>query len=215
MASELPMVAAGRLGAGARGQGVARGPVSAAPLRSPVEVVVHITAANLEGTTEAGDGLSAETCRRLLCDAGVVPMLDDASGKTIDVGRKTRTVPAALRRALRARDRTCRFPGCTHRRMLDAHHVRHWIEGGETKLTNVFHCCRRHHRYLHEYCFSAEMSGDELVFLDPDGHDIPTVPSAHRSPTGPSIGCARRSTSTGSDLRGDERPGMGRLAGRL
>ena len=115
---------------------------SRVPIRPPVEVVVHITAANLEGTTEVGDGLSAETCRRLLCDAGVVPMLEDASGKTIDVGRKTRTVPPALRRALNARDKTCRFPGCTHRRMLDAHHLRHWIDGGETSLENTALCCR-------------------------------------------------------------------------
>jgi hypothetical protein len=148
---------------------------SRAPLRPPVEVVVHITAANLEGTTDVGDGLSAETCRRLLCDAGVVPMLEDASGKTIDVGRKTRSVPPALRRALNARDKTCRFPGCTHRRMLDAHHLRHWIDGGETSLENTALCCRRHHRYLHDYGFAAEMRDGELVFLDPEGHEIPPV----------------------------------------
>jgi hypothetical protein len=148
-----------------------------AAIRAPVEVVVHITAANLEGTTDVGDGLSAETCRRLLCDAGVVPMLEDAAGKTIDVGRKTRTIPAALGRALRARDRTCRFPGCTNRRFLDAHHIRHWIDGGETKLSNVFQCCRRHHRYLHEYSFTAELRDGELVFLDPDGREIPPVPA--------------------------------------
>ncbi len=147
------------------------------PIRSPVEVVVHITAATLEGTTEIGDGLSAETCRRLLCDAGVVPMLEDASGKTIDVGRKTRTLPAALSRALRARDKTCRFPGCTNRRFLDAHHIRHWIDGGETKLSNLFQCCRRHHRYLHEYSFSVAVRDAELVFFDPDGREIPPAPA--------------------------------------
>ncbi len=102
-------------------------------------------------------------------------MLEDGSGRTIDVGRKTRTTPAALRRALRARDQTCRFPGCTHRRALDAHHVRHWIDGGETKLSNVFHCCRRHHRYLHEYGFSVAMRDGELVFFDPNGREIPPV----------------------------------------
>jgi hypothetical protein len=151
------------------------GRASRVPIRPPVEVVVHITAANLEGTTEVGDGLSAETCRRLLCDAGLVPMLEDASGKTIDVGRKTRSVPPALRRALHARDWTCRFPGCTHRRLLDAHHLRHWIDGGETSLENTALCCRRHHRYLHDYGYSAEMRDGELVFLDPDGHEIPPV----------------------------------------
>jgi hypothetical protein len=158
--------------------------VSRAAIRPPVEVVVHITAANLEGTTDLGDGLSAETCRRLLCDAGVVPMLEDASGKTIDVGRRTRSVPAALRRALNARDRTCRFPGCTHGRMLDAHHLRHWIDGGETSLENTALSCRRHHRYLHDYGYSAEMRDGELVFLDPDGHVIPPVVRRRPLPDG-------------------------------
>jgi hypothetical protein len=146
-------------------------------IRSPVEVVVHITAANLEGTTEVGDGLSAGTCRRLLCNAGVVPMLEDASGKTIDVGRRTRTIPAAIDRALRARDKTCRFPGCSNRRFLDAHHIRHWIDGGETNLANLFQCCRRHHRYLHDYSYRAELRDGELVFFAPDGREIPPVPA--------------------------------------
>jgi hypothetical protein len=102
-------------------------------------------------------------------------MLVDASGRTIDVGRKTRTIPPALRRALRARDRTCRFPGCTYRRSLDTHNIVHWMDGGETNLENTFHTCRRHHRYLHEYGFSAIMRDGELVFLDPDRRDIPAV----------------------------------------
>jgi hypothetical protein len=181
---------------GSSGADVAAGGASA--IRPPVEVAVHISAANLEGTTEVGDGLSAETCRRLLCDAGVVPMLEDDSGKTIDVGRKTRSVPPALRRALNARDRTCRFPGCMHRRMLDAHHVRHWIDGGETKLSNLLNCCRRHHRYLHEYAFSAELRDGELVFLDPDGTRSRRWSCARRSRTAPSIGYAPRSSNAGS-----------------
>jgi hypothetical protein len=72
--------------------------------RPAVEAVLHLAADSLSGQTEAGDGLSAETSRRVLCDCGVVPMLEDSSGTAIDVGRKRRTIPAALRRALRARD---------------------------------------------------------------------------------------------------------------
>jgi hypothetical protein len=152
----------------------------AGPIRPPVEVVVHVAAGTLEGQTEPGDGLSAETCRRLLCDAGVVPLLEDAADKTIDVGRKTRTIPAALRRALQARDQTCRYPGCSHRRRLDAHHARHWIDGGETKLSNVCLTCRSHHRLLHEHGFSVEMRDGEPVFFDPDGREI--VPAPPRPP---------------------------------
>jgi hypothetical protein len=142
-------------------------------LRPPVEVVVHVQASDLEGRTELGDGISAEVSRRLLCDAGVVPMLEDEAGKTIDVGRKTRAIPPALRRALDARDGGCRFPGCTNRIFTDAHHVKHWLEGGETSLANTVLLCRRHHRFLHEYGFSLERVGEALVFRDPHGQVVP------------------------------------------
>ncbi len=142
-------------------------------------------AATLEGRTDAGDGLSAETCRRLLCDAGVVPFLHDDAGKTIDVGRKTRTIPAPLRRALEARDHTCRFPGCTNRRWLDAHHLRHWLDGGETNLLNTALLCRRHHRYLHEYGFALAVRDGELVFFDRTGREIAATGACPRLADGP------------------------------
>ena len=111
------------------------------------QVVLHVDAPTGMAAGEglewpAGDGLSgalevdhgavdvsAETSRRLACDAAVVRMAHGADGAVLDVGRKTRTVPPSIRRALQARDHTCRFPGCTARR-CDAHHVEHWIDGG-------------------------------------------------------------------------------------
>jgi hypothetical protein len=93
--------------------------------------------------------LAAETIRRLGCEAGLVPVLHDGA-EILSVGRKTRAVPPAIRRALRVRDRGCRFPGCTHTRHVDAHHVKHWADGGETKLSNLVELCGRHHRLLHE-----------------------------------------------------------------
>ena len=144
-----------------------------ASVRPPVEVVVHVQAADLEGRTELGDGISSEVSRRLLCDAGVVPILEDEQGKTIDVGRKTRTIPAALRRALESRDGGCRFPGCTNRIFTDAHHVEHWLDGGETSLENTVLLCRRHHRALHEHGFSLGRVGEALVFHDGRGQEVP------------------------------------------
>src|SRR5690349_2178879 len=137
-------------------------------VRPPVEAVVHIDAESLEGHTDLGDGISAETSRRLLCDCGVVPMLE-REGETIDVGRKTRTIPTALRRALEARDATCRFPGCSNRRWLDGHHVRHWIDGGETKLENTLLLCRVHHRFVHEHGYTIE----DGQFRDAAGQVVP------------------------------------------
>ena len=90
----------------------------------------------LAGTLEVDHGaidVSAETSRRLSCDASVVPMHHGADGALLDVRRKTRTVPPSIRRALQARDQSCRFPGCTARR-CDAHHVDRWVDGGATSL---------------------------------------------------------------------------------
>ncbi len=67
--------------------------------------------------------VSAETARRIACDAGKVRMTH-RSGEILSVGRKTRTIPPPVRRALEFRDRGCRFPGCTSRH-CDAHHIHH------------------------------------------------------------------------------------------
>lgn len=120
--------------------------------------------------------LAEETIRRLGCEAGLVPVLHDGE-EILSVGRKTRAVPPAIRRALRLRDRGCRFPGCTHHRHVDAHHVRHWADGGETKLSNLVELCGRHHRLLHEGGYGLRFTDDgALVFTRPDGARIPDVP---------------------------------------
>ncbi len=145
-----------------------------APDRPPVELLVHVDAATLEGRT-AHAGISAETSRRLLCDAGIIPVLENAEGTPLDVGRKTRSLPAALRRALFARDGGCRFPGCTHHRWVDGHHIRHWCDGGETNLRNTVLLCTSHHTLVHEGGFSIIVDGDGLRFLDRGGKDLPAA----------------------------------------
>ena len=81
--------------------------------------------------------LGREAARRLACDAALVALLHGADGELLDVGRRSRAVPTALRRALLDRDRSqCQFPGCNSRH-CDAHHVVHWADGGETRLQNL------------------------------------------------------------------------------
>jgi len=118
---------------------------------------------------EPGIRVSAETSRRLTCDASVVPVTRAPSGQILNVGRKTRTIPPALRRALHLRDGSCRFPGCasTH---CEAHHIRHWAKGGETRLGNTLLLCRHHHRLVHE--------GSWTLTLTPTGNPM------FRSPRG-------------------------------
>jgi Domain of unknown function (DUF222)/HNH endonuclease len=120
------------------------------------QIVVHVDANTLEERTagrcefEEGPSIAAETARRLACDASVVRIVEDERGDPLDVGRRTRSIPPALRRALNSRDQGCCFPGCTQTRYVDGHHIKHWAEGGETKLANLVSLCRFHHRQVHE-----------------------------------------------------------------
>jgi hypothetical protein len=142
------------------------------------QVVVHVDEGVLAGQGEEGcelDGgpaIAPETARRLACDASLV-RIRDQEGKPLSVGRKTRAVPPALRRALNARDGGCRFPGCDNRRFVDAHHVRHWAKGGETALRNLVLLCHRHHRLVHEGGYAVDQ---RMRFYDPRGRPIPSVP---------------------------------------
>ena len=103
------------------------------------------------GHLEGGGPVPAETVRRLACDAQVTRVVFDARSEVMDVGRARRVPPTATRRALRARDRGCVWPGCerpagsTH-----AHHLTHWAHGGATDLDNLVLICRYHHWKVHE-----------------------------------------------------------------
>ena len=146
------------------------------------QVIVHVDAQTLREHTagrceiERGPSLAAETARRLTCDASLLHMLENEHGEPLDVGRKTRTIPPAIRRALNSRDRGCRFPGCTHRRYVDAHHIEHWADGGDTKLSNLVTLCRLHHRLVHEGQITVQpQEGGGWRFLHPDGRHFEII----------------------------------------
>jgi hypothetical protein len=146
------------------------------------QVVVHVDAQTLRNSTpgrceiEHGPSLPAETARRLACDASLVRIIENANGEPLDIGRKTRSIPPAIRRALTARDRGCRFPGCTHTQFVDAHHVKHWAEGGETKASNLLLLCRFHHRLVHEGGIVIQRLDDgALRFVRPNGRAFDPV----------------------------------------
>jgi len=142
------------------------------------QVLLHVDAETLKeegsglGQSELEDGtrVSAETSRRLSCDASVVRIGHASHRSVLDVGRKTRTIPPSVRRALEVRDRGCRFPGCGLR-FTDAHHIKHWADGGETSLKNLLLLCSHHHRLLHEEGWKVEWWGKDRqpAFIDPRG----------------------------------------------
>jgi hypothetical protein len=151
------------------------------------QVVLHVDAPVLDDPDQPGqsvveDGahVSAETSQRLTCDANRIVMGHDADGRAVEIGARTRTIPAALRRALRHRDRHCRFPGC-HVSIGQGHHIQHWAHGGPTTLSNLVILCRRHHRSVHEdgYRLTRQVDGS-LSFWRPDGQpllDAPVLPA--------------------------------------
>jgi hypothetical protein len=151
------------------------------------QVVVHVdaeTVGDRDGggrcELDQGAALHPETARRLACDASLVRVIE-RDGQALSIGRRTRSVPPSLRRALNSRDHGCRFPGCGQRRFVDAHHIHHWARGGRTDLGNLVLLCRHHHRLLHEGGFSVEARPrGRLVFRRPDGHALPAVPSPRR-----------------------------------
>src|SRR5216683_1145884 len=156
------------------------------------QVVVHVDAPVLadpdqpgQSVLEGGTHVSAETSRRLACDASRVVMRHDEDGRLLEIGARTRTIPPALRRALHHRDRGCRFPGCGVR-FGQGHHIRHWAQDGPTTLSNLAMLCRRHHRAVHEEGYQVDRQRDgELRFRRPDGRLLPEVPRSPEVPGDP------------------------------
>jgi hypothetical protein len=131
------------------------------------QVVVHVDVDTLKDHAdgrcelEHGPALSVGAVRQITCDSTLLRLDENERGDVLNVGRKTRSIPPALRRALNARDAGCRFPGCSFHRFVDAHHVKHWADGGETKLSNLITLCRAHHRMVH--------TGEILIEATADG----------------------------------------------
>jgi hypothetical protein len=145
--------------------------MAALSARETTELIVHVEANDAACHVESARGdrvsVSKETARRAACNASVVTMTHDSRGNVLNVGRKTRKIPIALKRALAERDGGCKYPGCPNRR-VDAHHVKHWADGGETSLGNLVQLCRFHHRMLHEGGYTIE----DGTFIDNKGREI-------------------------------------------
>jgi hypothetical protein len=143
------------------------------------QVVLHVDEHALRGGIGRSD-LPIETVKRLCCDGSVITIVEDDRGTPLDVGRKQRTVSTPLKRALWARDRGCSFPGCHKTRYVDAHHIHHWADGGDTSLENLTLLCTHHHTLLHEGGFTIHRDSTGGIFYRRlDGRVIPR--SGYRS----------------------------------
>jgi hypothetical protein len=157
------------------------------------QIVIHVAEETLRDRSagccefEHGPSMAAETARRFACDASVVRLTENDAGEPLNVGRKTRTISAPLRRALNARDKGCRFPGCANTRYMDAHHIDHWANGGETKPSNLISLCRFHHRAVHEGVIRIErLAEGALRFVRPKGRAVDGTAPGCKQPPGDS-----------------------------
>jgi hypothetical protein len=187
--------------------------LGADPRSERYQVVVHVDAAVLadparpgQSVLEDGARVSTETSRRLACEATRLDLRHATDGAVLDVGRRTRAIPPALRRALEARDRGCRFPGCGVRR-AQGHHIHHWANGGPTRLANLTLLCRVHHRAVHEGGYAVVRDADgRLHFSTPRGRPIPEVPAAPAVPLDASGALAAANQALGLAI--DARTGL-------
>jgi hypothetical protein len=132
------------------------------------QLVMHVTTAKagIKGT-ELGQNLDGrwlipDAARKLACDASLVLVEEDTAGNVLNIGRRSRIIPPAMQRALAIRDGGCQFPGCCETRYVEGHHIKHWADGGETKLDNLVTLCRYHHRELHKGSFYLSLKPEQI-----------------------------------------------------
>ena len=142
------------------------------------QIMLHVDLKTLKGNKSSQEAccnidnqqwISPEIARQLSCDASITTVMEDDKGEVLNIGRKSRTIPTAIHHALNLRDKSCRVPGCCSAKYLDAHHIKHWANGGETSLSNLVMLCRQHHRELHKNAFSIEINKNELIFITAKG----------------------------------------------
>ena len=145
--------------------------------------------------------LHAEVTKRLLCNARVQTVTEDAAGDVVGVGRLSREPSAWMIRQIRHRDQECRFPGCDARRFTQAHHIVWWSQGGRTDLDNLLLICAFHHKLVHEYGWAVKRDGPDgaVRWFRPDG-------SRHRA--GPPGGYDRCLPLASSGQPGAQRPAL-------
>ncbi len=144
-------------------------------------VMVHVGEQRLmgvpSGVAEINDQVLADrVIHRLTCDAAITRIVMAGDSQPLDVGRTTRVVPDPIRRAVIARDRHCRFPGCRRpARWSDVHHIVHWADEGPTCIDNLILLCRHHHTLVHTD-FGLTGSGRDPKFTRPNGTHLPNSP---------------------------------------
>jgi uncharacterized protein DUF222/HNH endonuclease len=142
----------------------------------PIAGIVH------NGTLDTGESLSPAAVRRFACDAGIIPAALGSRSEILDLGRARRLYSGSIRLALILRDGGCAFPGCDRPpQWTEGHHIRSWLDGGETNLANGVLLCRRHHRAVHHDGWTVRIATDQRPeFIPPPYVDPCQRPQRNR-----------------------------------
>ncbi len=162
---------------GSRDSGGA-GPAFTVVAHTPLNTLLDETS-DLPGELERDGLISADTVRRLACDATVILAVDDEVGHTMYEGRAQRYPTQTQRRELMRRDRHCRFPGCAHATFVNPHHIKWWKpHAGTTDLPNLAMLCEHHHHLVHskQWTLSGN-ANEEITFIGPSGRVMTSRPS--------------------------------------
>jgi hypothetical protein len=139
---------------------------------APTQLTVFVEADGKAGLDNTAP-LSKAAVERLACDPIIEPVLTSGGG-VVGVGRRSRKIPAWLRRLVIYRDGgCCQFPGCGNRRWLQVHHIVSWADGGPTDLDNLILVCGFHHRFVHEHDWRITGAPDNRVFRRADWTPFP------------------------------------------
>lgn len=121
--------------------------------------------------------IPASLVRRLACNAGVIPVVLGGRSEPMDIGRKTRTFPASIRRLLVVRDKGCAFPSCDRPpKHADVHHIAFWSHGGGTSVDNAVLLCRAHHTLIHQSEWEVKLLHGVPTFVPPAWLDPARTP---------------------------------------
>ena len=139
-------------------------------------VLIHVDietfrAAHAGGWTDDGAMFGSKTLEMLLCDARLQPLVEDENANPLGLGRSTRATPVSMRRAVKARDKCCTFPGCGRIDFLSPHHIKHWTrDRGPTEPENLVMLCPFHHWLVHHADWRIEgVPSEGVIFVGPKG----------------------------------------------
>ena len=143
--------------------------------RTAPAVRVHVSLESLQrgvGSAFAegqGPALSIGTVHRIVCAGGVIPILFDDDGRSLNVGRTERLFTPRQRIAIAARDGGCLIDGCDRPpSWTEAHHIDQWDEHhGETNVDDGVALCRHHHMWVHDVGARIMRVGAEYMLHRP------------------------------------------------